>query len=116
MSRCNVPAHYVPHGCSATAPRPGCVPVCLAGTWAYFCTVITTFVYTLVPFVSLVWGVHPVSLSWDFSLAATLYFAAGAAVNFHVHKLSHLQGLWLALMSNHLLAFTYFKATINTLL
>lgn len=29
--------------------------------------------------VSLVWGVHPVTLSGHFSLAATLYFVAGAS-------------------------------------
>lgn len=48
-----------------------------AGTWAYFCTVLSAFVYTCVPMISLVWGVHPVELNSEFALAATLYFAAG---------------------------------------
>lgn len=48
-----------------------------AGTWAYFCTVLSTFIYTCVPMVSLVWGVHPVTLNSQFALGATLYFAAG---------------------------------------
>lgn len=48
-----------------------------AGTWAYFCTILSTFVYTCVPMVSLVWGVHPVALNGPFALAATLYFLAG---------------------------------------
>jgi hypothetical protein len=87
-----------------------------AGTWAYVATTITTFAYTLVPFVSLVWGVHPVALSSHFTLAATLYFAAGAAVNFHAKSLRHAQGMWLSLVSNHLLAFTYAKAAFNALM
>lgn len=49
------------------------------GTWAYFCTILSTFIYTCVPWVSLVWGVHPVTLSGQFALAATLYFTAGVA-------------------------------------
>jgi hypothetical protein len=92
----------------------------LAGTWAYVATTITTFAYTLVPFVSLVWGVHPVALSSHFTLAATLYFAAGAAVNFHAKSFRHAQGMchsqWLSLVSNHLLAFTYAKAAFNVLM
>jgi hypothetical protein len=44
---------------------------------AYFCTILSTFIYTAVPMVSLVWGVHPVTLNRQFALAATLYFLAG---------------------------------------
>lgn len=47
------------------------------GTWSYFCTILSTFIYTAVPMVSLVWGVHPVTLNRQFALAATLYFVAG---------------------------------------
>jgi hypothetical protein len=55
-----------------------CDPV--TGTWAYFCTVLSTFIYTCVPMVSLVWGVHPVTLNSQFALGATLYFAAGMTI------------------------------------
>jgi len=48
-----------------------------AGTWAYFCTIFTTFIYTMVPFVSLVWGVHPTAINHHFALGATLNFIAG---------------------------------------
>eukprot|EP00879_Flechtneria_rotunda_P023643 GHRR01025018.1.p1 GENE.GHRR01025018.1~~GHRR01025018.1.p1 ORF type:complete len:506 (+),score=180.60 GHRR01025018.1:1056-2573(+) len=89
---------------------------CCAGTWAYLCTISSNFVYTLVPFVSLVLGVHTVTVSHKFALAATLYFAAGVAVSYHVRRLSHLQGMWLSLVSNHLLAPTYTKATLSTLM
>jgi hypothetical protein len=37
-------------------------------------------------------------------------------VNFHVRRLSDLQGMFLVLVSNHLLAFTYTKACVNILL
>lgn len=87
-----------------------------AGTWAYVTTVLATLTYTSVPFVSLVWGAHPTTINGPFALAATLNFVAGAAVNFHVRKLGHVQGMWLSLVSNHLLAFTFFKAMVNTLL
>lgn len=152
------------------------------GTFAYFCTVLSTFIYTAVPMVSLVWGVHPVTLNRQFALAATLYFVAGGTdplleagsiidsleykksisrnldvagslrqgntgsvrplvrpalgstaggrrrakrgvlycwlaggvVNFSVYKFAHLQGMFLSLTSNYLLAFTYLKAILNT--
>jgi hypothetical protein len=48
------------------------------GTWAYFTTIISSVVYTAIPAISLVWGIHPVVLSGRFTLAATLYFVAGA--------------------------------------
>ena len=55
-----------------------CVPVCLSflttlaccttGTWAYFATILTSFTFTLVPFVSLVLGWHPVTFSKQVSV------------------------------------------------
>lgn len=39
---------------------------------------------------------------------------AGGVVNFSVHKFAHLQGMFLSLTSNNLLAFTYLKAIVNT--
>lgn len=54
-------------------PRPPGLGCCRA----YFCTILSTFIYTAVPMVSLVWGVHPVTLNRQFALAATIYFGAG---------------------------------------
>jgi hypothetical protein len=45
---------------------------------------------------------------------AVLNAHAGGLVNFSVHKVGHLQGMFLSLVSNYLLAFTYLKAIINT--
>jgi hypothetical protein len=39
---------------------------------------------------------------------------AGGLVNFSVRKVSHLQSMFLSLVSNYLLAFTYLKTIINT--
>jgi hypothetical protein len=48
-----------------------------AGTWAYFATIATTYMFTLVPFVSLVFGWHPVTFSRPFALASTAYLVRG---------------------------------------
>jgi hypothetical protein len=45
----------------------------VAGTWAYFATIATSYMFTLVPFVSLVFGWHPVTFSRPFALASTAY-------------------------------------------
>lgn len=38
-------------------------PKWFAGTWAYFATVLTALTFTLVPFISLLLGYHPVTLT-----------------------------------------------------
>jgi hypothetical protein len=48
------------------------------------------------------------------ALCCCLVDVAGGVVNFSVFKYAHLQGMFLSLTSNYLLAFTYLKAIINT--
>jgi hypothetical protein len=43
------------------------------GTWAYFCNVFTTPTFILVPFISLMFGIHPVRFDRVFALAAMAY-------------------------------------------
>jgi hypothetical protein len=52
----------------------------VAGTWAYFATIATSYMFTLVPFVSLVFGWHPVTFSRPFALASTAYLVSTSAV------------------------------------
>lgn len=54
--------------CGMAAPEMHacvCHRACLtaAGTWAYFATILTSLTFTLVPFISLVLGWHPVTFS-----------------------------------------------------
>jgi hypothetical protein len=86
------------------------------GTWSYFCTIITTTIFTLVPFMSLVFGLHPVSFSMEFALAASIYLPITFLLMNYVRRPAHLKGQWMASVSNHVLCFTYFKAVVNTLL
>eukprot|EP00879_Flechtneria_rotunda_P004438 GHRR01004689.1.p1 GENE.GHRR01004689.1~~GHRR01004689.1.p1 ORF type:complete len:1077 (+),score=332.23 GHRR01004689.1:2028-5258(+) len=86
------------------------------GTWAYFCTIITTLVFLFVPFNSLVFGYHPVTFSYEFALAATVYLPMNFLLMNYVRKPQHLKGQWMAQVSNHILTFTYMKAVFNTLL
>jgi hypothetical protein len=55
-------------------------PTVAAGTWAYFATIATSYMFTLVPFVSLVFGWHPVTFSRPFALASTAYLVRGVAL------------------------------------
>ena len=86
------------------------------GTYAYFATIATSVVFTLVPFVSLVFGLHPVAFSKQFAIAATVYLPMNYAVQNFARERAHLRGQWLASVSNQLLCFTYIKAVVNTLL
>eukprot|EP00878_Enallax_costatus_P044617 GHUV01053306.1.p2 GENE.GHUV01053306.1~~GHUV01053306.1.p2 ORF type:complete len:203 (+),score=54.94 GHUV01053306.1:406-1014(+) len=86
------------------------------GTWAYFATVLTSLTFTMVPFSSLVFGYHPVTFSREFTIASTLYLVCGALLGGFVRRPTHSRGMWLSGISNNLLAFTYAKAVINTLL
>jgi hypothetical protein len=82
----------------------------------YFTTIITTLVFLFVPFNSLVFGYHPVTFSYEFALAATIYLPLNYMLMNYVRKPQHLKGQWLAQVSNHILCFTYIKAVANTLL
>jgi len=82
----------------------------------YFCTILTTIMFLLVPFNSLVFGYHPVAFSFEFALAATIYLPMNFLLMNYVRTPRHLKGLWMAQISNHILCFTYIKAVINTLL
>jgi hypothetical protein len=86
------------------------------GTYAYFATIATSIVFTLVPFVSLVFGLHPVAFSKTFAIAATVYLPMNFAVQNFAREKAHLRGQWLASISNQVLCFTYIKAVCNTLL
>ncbi|GBF89253.1 six-hairpin glycosidase [Raphidocelis subcapitata] len=86
------------------------------GTWSYFTTVLTSWTFQLVPFMSLMFDLQPVKFSREFALAATLYLAANFLVQSYFHVADHMRGIWMAQLSNQLLCFTYFKAILNTLL
>lgn len=86
------------------------------GTWSYFCTVVTTWTFLLVPFISLMFQIQPVKFGREFALAATLYLFANTVVMNYFHVAEHMRGSWMANVSNYLLAFTYAKAITNTLL
>lgn len=90
--------------------------VCCAGSCRYFTTIITTLVFLFVPFNSLVFGYHPVTFSYEFALAATIYLPLNWMLMNYVRKPQHMKGQWMAQVSNHILCFTYIKAVSNTLL
>ena len=54
----------------------------------------TTPAFMLVPFMSILFGLHPVSISFDYVFAATLYFVCVLSIQYYVHKLSDLMLLW----------------------
>jgi hypothetical protein len=60
----------------------------------------------LVPFISLVFGYHPVAFSKEFAIAATAYLPVNFLVMSYVRQPGHLKGQWLAGISNHVLCFT----------
>lgn len=91
-------------------------PACLLCACSYFTTIITTLVFLFVPFNSLVFGYHPVTFSYEFALAATIYLPLNWMLMNYVRKPQHMKGQWLAQVSNHILCFTYIKAVLNTLL
>jgi hypothetical protein len=48
----------------------------------------------VVPFMSLVFGYNPVSITFDFVLASTLYFIALQAIQNYCTSWSHLKLMW----------------------
>lgn len=61
---------------------------------APFCNMITTPVFMLVPLMSIGFGYHPVTISYQYVLAATLYFLLTFAIQFYVRSLRHLKASW----------------------
>ncbi len=50
------------------------------GTWAYFCNIFTTPTFLVVPFISLMFGIHPVIFSRIFAIAALAYLGTNFLV------------------------------------
>jgi hypothetical protein len=65
---------------------------------------------------SIVFGFNPVSITFEFVLAATIYFTALQAVQNYCTNWSHVKLMWYVNISNTVLWFTYVKAFFNTLL
>jgi len=86
------------------------------GTWAYVVTVVTTPAFVLVPFLSVFANLDPVRFGGLTPLALTLYLSAGFAVQSYAHTPLDSQALWMATLSNQLLAFTYLKAMTSVFL
>ncbi|KAG1672206.1 hypothetical protein FOA52_002907 [Chlamydomonas sp. UWO 241] len=83
--------------------------------WAPMCASITTPSFMLVPFMSIVFGYNPVSITFEFVLASTIYFAALQSVQGYCTSWSHVKLMWYVNVSNTVLWFTYVKAFFNTL-
>lgn len=83
--------------------------------YAPFVNSICTPVFTLVPFLSVVFGVHPIGISYDYVLASTLFFSTILSIQYYVRSLDHLIDMWLVNVSNTVLWMTYSKAFFNTL-
>lgn len=52
----------------------------------------------------------------QFAQASTLYLVSSAALSGFARRPAHSRGMWLSGVSNYLLAFTFAKAILNTLL
>ncbi|KAG1680163.1 hypothetical protein FOA52_000276 [Chlamydomonas sp. UWO 241] len=92
-----------------------CFWYCYAA-WAPFCNTVTTPVFFAVSFVSILFGYHPVSISQEYVLASTLFFASILSIQFFVRSFLDLKLLWYANISNTVLWFTQTKAFFNTIL
>ena len=69
-----------------------------------------------VPFLSLVFGLYPVSITYPLVLASTLYFVSLECIQHYCTRLDHLRLMYYVQVSNTVLWFTYCKAFFNTLL
>lgn len=86
------------------------------GTWSYFASVVTSWTFLLVPFLSLLIGLQPVRFSDAFALAATLHLGATFVVQHYFHVAADMRCHWMASVSNNLLSLTYAKAMSSTIL
>ncbi|KAG1680162.1 hypothetical protein FOA52_000275 [Chlamydomonas sp. UWO 241] len=84
--------------------------------WAPLCNTVTTPVFFAVPFVSILFGYHPVSISYKYVFASTLFFASILSIQFFARSFLDLKLLWYANISNTVLWFTQTKAFFNTIL
>eukprot|EP00955_Chlamydomonas_euryale_P087768 364323-Chlamydomonas_euryale.AAC.17 len=84
--------------------------------WAPFVTSLVTPVFMLVPFMSIVFGYNPVSITFEFVLASTIYFVVLQLIQNYCTSWSHVKLMWYVNVSNTVLWFTYVKAFFNTLL
>lgn len=96
-----------PQTCPPQPEKQPCLSAPSPQKRSYFATIATTCVFTLVPFMSLVFGLHPVVFSAQFALAATLYLPANFLLMNYVRRPAHLRGQWMASVSNHVLCFTW---------
>ncbi|KAL6758967.1 hypothetical protein V8C86DRAFT_3133901, partial [Haematococcus lacustris] len=84
--------------------------------WAPITTMLTVPAFIIVPFMSIAFGIHPVTITYELVLASTLYFVSQTSLQFYVHTLKHLKLMWFVNVSNTVLWFTFTKAFVNTMI
>ncbi|KAJ9528163.1 hypothetical protein QJQ45_005789 [Haematococcus lacustris] len=83
--------------------------------WAPITTILTVPAFIIVPFMSIAFGIHPVTITYELVLASTLYFISQNSLQYYVHTLKHLKLMWFVNVSNTVLWFTFTKAFVNTM-
>ncbi|KAJ9506235.1 hypothetical protein QJQ45_014216, partial [Haematococcus lacustris] len=83
--------------------------------WAPITTILTVPAFFVVPIMSIVFGIHPVTITFELVLASTLYFILQNSLQYYVHTLKHLKLMWFVNVSNTVLWFTFTKAFVNTM-
>ncbi|KAL6758953.1 hypothetical protein V8C86DRAFT_3133889, partial [Haematococcus lacustris] len=83
--------------------------------WAPITTMLTVPAFIIVPFMSIAFGIHPVTITYELVLASTLYFVSQNSLQYYVHTLKHLKLMWFVNVSNTVLWFTFTKAFVNTM-
>ena len=48
----------------------------------------------LVPFMSIVFGYHPVSISFLYVIASTVFLASLLSIQYYVREFDHLRSMW----------------------
>jgi hypothetical protein len=62
------------------------------GTWSYFCTIFTLPTFIVVPFLSLLFGLHPVVVDRWFAISGTIYYVSIYMVQNYCRWARRLQG------------------------
>ncbi|GFH05773.1 uncharacterized protein HaLaN_00290, partial [Haematococcus lacustris] len=62
--------------------------------WAPITTILTVPAFIIVPFMSIAFGIHPVTITYELVLASTLYFISQNSLQYYVHTLKHLKLMW----------------------
>ncbi|KAJ9506848.1 hypothetical protein QJQ45_020227, partial [Haematococcus lacustris] len=83
--------------------------------WAPITTILTVPAFIIVPFMSIAFGIHPVTITYELVLASTLYFISQNSLQYYVHTFKHLKLMWFVNVSNTVLWFTFTKAFVNTM-